>query len=324
MEAPLAAALAALAKDDVAALSAAVGAGLSIEGFYWHAAQQRSLLQLAALAGAACCAAALLAAGAAVDAPSPSDGNTALHCACSTASSGTARTIALLMKGGASRCALNHARQTPSDLLEQETSQVGPNWAHGAAPAASRSGRLKRRREHRLFVCGRPCRPCCSPARQPAYLPASLEQQSYLSATKLPPRTPPLSALRRWRASSPRRRRPRTATCCGQSTAPTTSACFPSKSTAARAWQSPTTGRSAPSSTPVRLRCRGTAVGAVPPGHRTKCRPVAASDPSCLPTPPAGEKARRRDPRCFKYHGVPCPDFRKVSRAPAGAIAAAQ
>ncbi|EFN51318.1 hypothetical protein CHLNCDRAFT_16757, partial [Chlorella variabilis] len=24
-----------------------------------------------------------------------------------------------------------------------------------------------------------------------------------------------------------------------------------------------------------------------------------------------GEKARRRDPRCYTYHGVPCPDFRK-------------
>jgi hypothetical protein len=137
MEAPLAAALAALAKDDVAALSAAVGAGLSIDGFYWHAGQQRSLLQLAALAGAACCAAALLAAGAAVDAPSPSDGNTALHCACSTASSGTARTIALLMKGGASRAALNHARQTPSDLLEQETSQAACPQPAAAAPADS-------------------------------------------------------------------------------------------------------------------------------------------------------------------------------------------
>lgn len=132
MEAPLAAAVAALAKDDVAALSA-VAPGLSIEGFYWHSGQQRSLLQLASLAGAAACTAALLAAGAPVDAASPSDGNTALHCACSTASSGTARTIALLMKGGASRAALNHARQTPSDLLEQETSQVSPIGGAGGA-----------------------------------------------------------------------------------------------------------------------------------------------------------------------------------------------
>lgn len=138
---PLAAAASALAKDDVAALSAAVAAGLSIDGFYWHSGQQRSLLQLASLAGAAACTAALLAAGAPVDAASPSDGNTALHCACSTASSGTARTIALLMKGGASRAALNHARQTPSDLLEQETSQVGPIEAAGTAqrlPAGQR------------------------------------------------------------------------------------------------------------------------------------------------------------------------------------------
>lgn len=162
MEAPLAAALAALAKDDVAALSAAVGAGLSIDGFYWHAGQQRSLLQLAALAGAACCAAALLAAGALVDAPSPSDGNTALHCACSTASSGTARTIALLMKGGASRSRLNHARQTPSDLLEQETSQVGPNWAHGAARARQLARPFERGgRTGRSFAAG-PSAPCCS------------------------------------------------------------------------------------------------------------------------------------------------------------------
>lgn len=33
----------------------------------------------------------------------------------------------------------------------------------------------------------------------------------------------------------------------------------------------------------------------------------------------AGEKARRRDPRCFKYQGVPCPDFRKVGEGPAQA-----
>ena len=36
--------------------------------------------------------------------------------------------------------------------------------------------------------------------------------------------------------------------------------------------------------------------------------------PPCPPRPPAGEKARRRDPRCYRYQGVPCPDFRKVSR----------
>jgi hypothetical protein len=32
----------------------------------------------------------------------------------------------------------------------------------------------------------------------------------------------------------------------------------------------------------------------------------------------AGEKAKRRDPRIYKYSGATCPEWRRVSSAPAG------
>ena len=121
---------AALAKDDVGALSTAIQQQcLHIGTFYdWrdhkHGLQHRDLLGMAASACAATCVAALLSAGADCNAQSPTDGNTALHIACSSASSSTARIIALLVRGGADKLLLNHAGRTACELLTQGTSQV--------------------------------------------------------------------------------------------------------------------------------------------------------------------------------------------------------
>lgn len=117
----------ALRRDDVAALSSALQQhGLGIDGWLLQAGQQRSLLQLASCLAAPTCVAALLASGAAeVNQQSPSDGNTALHCACSSASSSTARVIALLVRAGAEKALCNHAGRTACELLEQGTAQVG-------------------------------------------------------------------------------------------------------------------------------------------------------------------------------------------------------
>lgn len=120
---------AALSKDCVSSLSTAISQlGLSIHGFYdWqtkHGVQQRDLLAMAAAACAPACVAALLGAGAEPNAPSPSDGNTALHCACSSASCSTARIIALLVRAGADKLLPNHVGRTACDLLTLETSQV--------------------------------------------------------------------------------------------------------------------------------------------------------------------------------------------------------
>lgn len=122
---------AALSKDDVRALSATIQEqGLDITAVYdWqdpkHGPQRRDLLSMAATASAASCVTALLAAGAPANAQSPSDGNTALHCACSSAASNTARVIALLVQGGADKSLRNASGLTAIELLTQETSQVG-------------------------------------------------------------------------------------------------------------------------------------------------------------------------------------------------------
>jgi hypothetical protein len=121
---------AALAKDDVGALSTAFQQQcLHVGAFYdWrdpkHGLQHRDLLGMAASACAAACVAALLSAGADCNAQSPTDGNTALHIACSSASSSTARIIALLVRGGADKLLRNYAGRTACELLTQETSQV--------------------------------------------------------------------------------------------------------------------------------------------------------------------------------------------------------
>ena len=121
---------AALAKDDVGALSTAIQRQcLHIGAFYdWqdpkHGPQHRDLLGMASSACAATCVAALLSAGAECNAQSPSDGNTALHIACSSASSSTARVIALLVRGGADKLLRNHSGRTACELLTHETSQV--------------------------------------------------------------------------------------------------------------------------------------------------------------------------------------------------------
>ncbi|KAL4860234.1 Zinc finger CCCH domain-containing protein 66 [Chlorella vulgaris] len=108
---------AALGKDDVVALGEALQSGLWDCLHARSGPQKRDLLSQAAAAGASACVAALLAAGACPNAPSPYDGNTALHCACSHANSSTARVIAVLVKGGANKELKNHAGFTPSDVL---------------------------------------------------------------------------------------------------------------------------------------------------------------------------------------------------------------
>lgn len=209
----------ALQADSVQALSSAVSQGLCIDACYWHNDQQRNLLQLAAGLGAPQCTAALLAAGAPIDAASPSDGCTALHCACSNASSSTARVIALLVRGGADKAARNHAGRTPCELLEQGTSQVRPNSApRGAGEAAP--GRPK----FPAAPAQTTGRPLTSRARRRLLQPA-------LPLPPPPPAHPPSPA-----ATPPRRRRPRRAarrrrapTCCAQSIAPTPFACTRSR-----------------------------------------------------------------------------------------------
>lgn len=145
----------ALHKDCVSSLSAAIQQlGLTIHGFYdWstkQGLQQRNLLSMAAAACSPACVAALLHAGAQPNAASPSDGNTALHCACSSASCNTARIIALLVRAGADKLLPNRAGRTASDLLALETSQVriGPGVRRKRSggtpahfPAAAANGR---------------------------------------------------------------------------------------------------------------------------------------------------------------------------------------
>ena len=134
---------AALARDDVGALSAAISAlGMRLGAYYdWatlkHGQQARDLLAMAASAAAPACVAALLGAGAEPNAASPSDGNTALHCACSSAGSSTARIIALLVRAGADKLLPNASGATACDLLTQETSQVKIG-ASGALEGLSR------------------------------------------------------------------------------------------------------------------------------------------------------------------------------------------
>ena len=133
---------AALAKDDVGALSTAIQHQcLHIGAFYdWqdhkHGRQRRDLLSMACSACAPTCVAALLSAGADCNAQSPTDGSTALHIACTSASSSTARIIALLVRGGADKLLRNHAGHTACELLTQETSQV----SRGRVGCAERRG----------------------------------------------------------------------------------------------------------------------------------------------------------------------------------------
>ena len=62
-------------------------------------------------------------------------------------------------------------------------------------------------------------------------------------------------------------------------------------------------------------------VAANPLHHAAYCLVCPLFSRSAPISSAAGEKARRRDPRCHKYQGMPCPDFRKVP--PAAAVAAA-
>ncbi|KAL4434427.1 hypothetical protein ABPG75_000868 [Micractinium tetrahymenae] len=197
---------AALHKDCVSSLAAAIQQlGLTIHGFYdWstkQGARQRNLLSMAAAACSPACVAALLHAGAQPNAASPSDGNTALHCACSSASCNTARIIALLVRAGADKLLPNHAGRTARDLLTLETSQVAA--AAAEPPPPEEAGDLLRPEfstdEFRMFSFKIDCCP----------------------------------------------------------------------------------------------------------------RLAESHDWTLCPFQHPGEKARRRDPRCFKYQGVPCPDFRK-------------
>lgn len=129
---------AALGKDDVVALGEALQSGLWDCLHARSGPQKRDLLSQAAAAGASACVAALLAAGACPNAPSPYDGNTALHCACSHANSSTARVIAVLVKGGANKELKNHAGFTPSDVLAvaAEASQVRAGLPWGGTQIA--------------------------------------------------------------------------------------------------------------------------------------------------------------------------------------------
>lgn len=143
----------ALRRDDVAALSAALQiSGLCLDSWLLHEGQERSLLQLAAGLAAPTCVAALLASGAGdVNQQSPSDGNSALHCACSGASACTARVIALLVRAGADKALRNAEGRTACQLLEAGTAQViaGRERAAGARGSRCRfpaaPGRRRRR-----------------------------------------------------------------------------------------------------------------------------------------------------------------------------------
>lgn len=247
---------ASLAKDDVLALGCALSQqqGLSLSAFYdWQdpkqGPQQRDLLSMAAAAGAQACVAALLAAGAEPNAPSPSDGNTALHCACSSANSSTARVITLLVCGGADKMLRNHAGLTACDLLSQETSQVGAGIGRGAGSAPGHRARCF------------PPRPC----RRRRTAAGTLAHSST----------------------------------CAPSTAPTPSACSPSKSTAAPAWPSPTIGRCAHFSTQVRPRVpRGSGAGPAAGLLRGTARARERRRREDK-VPPQGLNPRRTPPGCL-------------------------
>lgn len=82
--------------------------------------QARTLLQLAAAMGAMHCASALLQAGASPNIVSPTDGRTAMHCACGADPSlYSSELVAMLLRHGAQVSITDACGNQPSDLLAQ-------------------------------------------------------------------------------------------------------------------------------------------------------------------------------------------------------------
>ena len=154
--------LAALQQNSLPAL---LQAGVDLQTFYvWSNPRSgevhlRSLMQLAAYYAATEVLGALISLGCALNTRSHDDGSTALHSACSNASSGTAATIALLVQAGASKDVPNRAGKLPCDLLQLQVRPLqaagqpsgigrGPGGADLGPPARSRRPRRRHRPPH--------------------------------------------------------------------------------------------------------------------------------------------------------------------------------
>lgn len=116
--------LLALLQDEPGALGAAcppLKESTIDKHFSWHDGacfQARTLLQLAVTFGASRCSAALLQAGADPNLKSPTDGKTALHCAClGGVSPASINLIAYLLRHGGNVAIADFSGSIPTDLL---------------------------------------------------------------------------------------------------------------------------------------------------------------------------------------------------------------
>ena len=169
----------AIAADDLQALSnECLPSSLCLHAHYlWlnpktQHLQQRTLLQVAAFHAALDTLSALLQAGVDVNAQSPDDGYSALHCACGNASSSrSSRAISFLLKCGARRELPNAHGRTPCELLTLETPQVrclghvGGRCGSKTLPDGEGHGMAALRPPARRWAPSPPCGPAPLSAR---------------------------------------------------------------------------------------------------------------------------------------------------------------
>eukprot|EP00793_Prasinoderma_coloniale_P000885 PRCOL_00004035-RA len=293
-------ALRAAAADDVAALSAA------LNQIGWHSAgawapwgmggtgapaAQRTPLMVAATFGALNCVRTLLAAGADPNAAAPDDGATALHCAAAGGSSRAVQAVAALLQQGADAGAVDRAGQRPADVV------------FALQPPDCRPAELVTALHCMLGGLVK----AQAPAGAAPMVPGMHFQQPVGAGSPPRPPSPPGGGGGELIFGSPARGG-------GDAAVPRPMPSPPPAAAAAAVGSYEHSGAVAQPQTEPSDLDRDEYQTDHFRMYEFKvhmCPKTRAHDWTECPFAHPGEKARRRDPRRFKYSGTACPDFRK-------------